>query len=210
MSVKLISITPDAENTLAFCARVSNPANQDKPVGKLLAYCLEHGHFSVFEMANAVIEVNVTRDIARQILRHRSFSFQEFSQRYAEPSSLGKEFVHSEARLQDHKNRQNSIAIDDEDLQGWWDYQVWSIQQTAHSMYEEAVAKGIAKEVARKVLPEGLTMSRMYMNGTIRSFLHYCNVRKDVSTQKEHRDIAVQINNVLSEHLPNLFIYEEL
>jgi len=210
MSVKLISITPDAENTLAFCARVSNPANQDKPVGKLLAYCLEHGHFSVFEMANAVIEVNVTRDIARQILRHRSFSFQEFSQRYAEPSALGKEFVASEARLQDHKNRQNSIAIDDEDLQGWWDYQVWSIQQTAHSMYEEAVAKGIAKEVARKVLPEGLTMSRMYMNGTIRSFLHYCNVRKDVSTQKEHRDIAVQINNVLSEHLPNLFIYEEL
>jgi len=210
MSVKLISITPDAENTLAFCARVSNPANQDKPVGKLLAYCLEHGHFSVFEMANAVIEVNVTRDIARQILRHRSFSFQEFSQRYAEPSALGKEFVHSEARLQDHKNRQNSIAVDDEDLQGWWDYQVWSIQQTAHSMYEEAVAKGIAKEVARKVLPEGLTMSRMYMNGTIRSFLHYCNVRKDSATQKEHRDIAVQINNLLSEHLPNLFTYEEL
>jgi len=210
MSVKLISITPDCEKTLAYAARVSNPANQDKPVGKLLAYCLEHGHFSVFEMANAVIEVNVTRDIARQILRHRSFSFQEFSQRYAVPSALGKEFVHSEARLQDHKNRQNSIAVDDEDLQGWWDYQVWSIQQIANSMYEEAVAKGIAKEVARKVLPEGLTMSRMYMNGTIRSFLHYCNVRKDASTQKEHRDIAVQINNVLSEHLPNLFTYEEL
>jgi len=210
MSVKLISITPNAEETLAFCARVSNPANQDKPVGKLLAYCLEHGHFSVFEMANAVIEINVTRDIARQMLRHKSFSFQEFSQRYAEPSALGKEFVHSEARLQDHKNRQNSIAVDDEDLQGWWDYQVWSIQQTANSMYEEAVAKGIAKEVARKVLPEGLTMSRMYMSGSIRSWITYLKVRRANGTQKEHIEVADAIYNLLKEQLPNIFNDENI
>ena len=210
MTVKLVSITPQAEETLAYVARVSNPANQDKPVGRLLAYCMEHGHWSVFEMANAVIEINTTREIARQILRHKSFSFQEFSQRYAEPSALGKEFVASEARLQDHKNRQNSIAVDDEDLQGWWDYQVWSIQQTAHSMYEEAVSKGIAKEVARKVLPEGLTMSRMYMSGSIRSWITYLKVRRANGTQAEHIEVADAIYNLLKEQLPNIFNDENI
>jgi thymidylate synthase (FAD) len=156
-------------------------------------------------MANAVIEINTTRDIARQILRHRSFSFQEFSQRYADPSVLGTEFVQAEARLQDHKNRQNSIEVEDNSLQNWFDYQTWNVQQTAWNTYKEAIDRGIAKEVARKVLPEGLTQSRMYVNGTIRSWLHYCQVRMDPSTQKEHREVAQAIYNLLKEELPNVF-----
>lgn len=204
-TVKLVWITPNPEETVAYCARVSAPQNQDKEVGGLLSYCLKHGHFSVFEMASACIEITTTRDIARQILRHRSFSFQEFSQRYAEPSALTDEYVFREARLQDTKNRQNSIATDDEELQNWFDYQQHSIQFAAKQVYHEAIARGIAKEQARVVLPEGLTMSRIYMSGTIRSFLHYTQVRTDVSTQKEHRDVAIKVNNILSEYLPNLF-----
>jgi len=204
-TTKLIWITPDAEEVVAYCARVSNPANQDKEVGNLLSYCLKHGHYSVFEMASACVEITTTRDIARQILRHRSFSFQEFSQRYAEPSALTDEYIFREARLQDTKNRQNSIATDDEELQNWFDYQQHSIQFAAKQVYHEAIARGIAKEQARVVLPEGLTMSRIYMSGTIRSFLHYTQVRTDVSTQKEHRDVAIKVNNILSEYLPNLF-----
>jgi thymidylate synthase (FAD) len=203
-SVKLISITPDAENLIAYCARVSNPTNQEKPVGRLLSYCMEHGHWSVFEMANAVVEINTTRDIARQLLRHRSFSFQEFSQRYAEPSLLGDSFVMRDARLQDTKNRQNSLETDDQELQNWFDYQTWYIQDAARRVYDDAIAKGIAKEVARSVLPEGLTMSRMYVNGTIRSWLHYLNVREGNGTQKEHVAVANQVRDVLKEHLPNL------
>lgn len=204
-TVKLVWITPNPEETVAYCARVSAPQNQDKEVGGLLSYCLKHGHFSVFEMASACIEITTTRDIARQILRHRSFSFQEFSQRYAEPSALTDEYIFREARLQDTKNRQNSIATDDEELQNWFDYQQHSIQFAAKQVYHEAIARGIAKEQARVVLPEGLTMSRIYMSGTIRSFLHYTQVRTDVSTQKEHRDVAIKVNNILSEYLPNLF-----
>jgi thymidylate synthase (FAD) len=203
-SVKLISITPEAESLIAYCARVSNPANQEKPVGRLLSYCMEHGHWSVFEMANAVVEINTTRDIARQILRHRSFSFQEFSQRYAEPTLLGNAFVVREARLQDTKNRQNSLEVNDPDLQNWFDYQTWYVQDAARRVYDDAIAKGIAKEVARSVLPEGLTMSRMYVNGSVRSWLTYLKVREDVSTQKEHREVANQVREVLKEHLPNL------
>ena len=204
-TVNLVSITPNAEYILTYCARISNPANQNSTSKALLKYCLDHKHFSVFEMANAVIEINTTRDIARQILRHRSFSFQEFSQRYADPSVLGTEFVQAEARLQDHKNRQNSIEVEDNSLQNWFDYQTWNVQQTAWNAYKEAIAKGIAKEVARKVLPEGLTQSRMYVNGTIRSWLHYCQVRMDPSTQKEHREIAISIYNLLKVELPNVF-----
>lgn len=204
-TVNLVSITPNAEQTLVYCARVSNPANQNNPAKSLLKYCREHGHWSVFEMANAVIEINTTRDIARQILRHSSLRPQEFSQRYQDPSVLGTEFVSSEVRLQDHSNRQNSFEVEDESLQNWWDYQTWNIQQTAWNIYKEAISKGIAKEVARKVLPEGLTMSRLYLNGSIRSWLHYCQVRMDPSTQKEHREVAQAIYNLLKEELPNVF-----
>ncbi len=196
MSVKLISITPDAESTLAFCARVSNPANQDKPVGKLLAYCMEHGHWSVFEMANAIIEVNTTRDIARQILRHRSFSFQEFSQRYADVNLLG-EMVERECRMQDTKNRQNSLECDRDLLKEVFLADQVAVWQMAVDTYNNALANGIAKEVARALLPEGLTPSRLYMNGNLRSWIFYLKQRLDPTTQKEHRAIAEQCLSVL-------------
>lgn len=201
-TAKLIWITPQPEEVVAYCARVSNPANQDKEVGNLLTYCLKHGHYSVFEMASACVEITTTRDIARQILRHRSFSFQEFSQRYAEPSALTDEYVFREARLQDTKNRQNSIATDDSELQNWFDYQQHSIQFAAKQVYHEAIARGIAKEQARVILPEGLTMSRLYMSGNIRSWLHYCGLRSAHGTQLEHSDIAKQIATILKEHFP--------
>ncbi len=199
-TVKLVWATPNAEEVVAYCARVSNPANQDKEVGGLLSYCLKHGHYSVFEMASACVEITTTRDIARQILRHRSFSFQEFSQRYAEPDALTDEYVFREARLQDTKNRQNSIATDDSELQNWFDYQQHSIQFAAKQVYHEAIARGIAKEQARVVLPEGLTMSRLYMSGTIRSWLHYCSLRSAHGTQLEHTDVVKQTALLLKEH----------
>ena len=201
-TAKLVWITPQPEEVVAYCARVSNPAGQERPVGSLLDYCLKHGHFSVFEMASACVEITTTRDIARQILRHRSFSFQEFSQRYAEPSALTDEYVFREARLQDTKNRQNSIATDDEELQNWFDYQQHSIQFAAKQVYHEAIAKGIAKEQARVVLPEGLTMSRLYMSGSIRSWVHYCGLRSGHGTQLEHSDVAKQAALLLKEHFP--------
>jgi thymidylate synthase (FAD) len=201
-TAKLVWITPEAEETIAYVARVSNPSGQEKPVGNLLSYCLRHGHYSVFEMASACVEITTTRDIARQILRHRSFSFQEFSQRYAEPSALTDEYVFREARLQDTKNRQNSIATDDEELQNWFDYQQHSIQFAAKQVYHEAIAKGIAKEQARVVLPEGLTMSRIYMSGTIRSFIHYCALRSGHGSQLEHSDVAKQISRILKDAFP--------
>lgn len=200
--VKLVWITPQPEEVVAYCARVSNPANQDKEVGNLLNYCLKHGHFSVFEMASACVEITTTRDIARQILRHRSFSFQEFSQRYAEPSALTDEYVFREARLQDTKNRQNSIATDDQELQNWFDYQQHSIQFAAKQVYHEAIKRGIAKEQARVVLPEGLTMSRLYMTGSIRSWIHYCSLRSGNGTQKEHQQVAQAVRPVLQACFP--------
>jgi len=202
-TVKIVWITPSPEEVVAYCARVSNPANQAKEVGNLLSYCLKHGHFSVFEMASACVEITTTRDIARQILRHRSFSFQEFSQRYAEPSALTDEYIFREARLQDTKNRQNSIATDDQELQNWFDYQQHSIQVAAKQVYHEAIQRGIAKEQARVVLPEGLTMSRLYMSGSIRSWIHYCQLRSDNGTQLEHQMIAKNISTTLREFFPH-------
>jgi thymidylate synthase (FAD) len=205
MSVKLVWITPNCEQMISDMARVSNPANQGKDGTKLIQYLIENKHWSPLEMASACFEIETTRDIARQILRHRSFSFQEFSQRYAEVSAIQDSFVFREARLQDVKNRQNSIENTDEELQNWFDYQVHSVQSTARQVYEEALKRGIAKEQARCVLPEGLTMSRMYMAGSIRSFYHFCDVRTDPSTQKEHQLIAQAIGEQLKEQLPNLF-----
>jgi len=205
MTVKLVWITPNAAQVISDCARVSNPANQGKDGTKLIQYLIENKHWSPLEMASACFEIETTRDIARQILRHRSFSFQEFSQRYAEVSAIQDSFVFREARLQDVKNRQNSIENTDEELQNWFDYQVHSIQSAARQIYEEALKRGIAKEQARCVLPEGLTMSRMYMTGNIRSWKHYVDLRSGNGTQKEHQLIAQQILGQLSEHLPNLF-----
>lgn len=200
---KLIWATPDAENLVAYMARVSNPENQDNPTTapKLLAYLIKHKHWSPFEMVNVCMEIETTRDIARQILRHRSFSFQEFSQRYAEVVNWDR----GEARLQDNKNRQNSIPTQDRELQRWWDEQQAAVWKQSTEAYKLALQQGMAKEVARKVLPEGLAMSRMYMNGTLRSWLHYVDIRCDVSTQKEHREIAQQCKVVLSLLFPSLF-----
>ncbi len=205
MTVKLVWITPNAQQVISDTARVSSPANQGKDGTKLVQYLLEHKHFSPLEMASACFEIETTRDIARQILRHRSFSFQEFSQRYADVSAIQDEYIYREARLQDAKNRQNSIENTDEELQSWFDYQVHYIQYVAKQIYEEALERGIAKEQARCVLPEGLTMSRLYMTGNIRSWKHYVDLRSANGTQKEHQFIAQQILGQLSEHLPNLF-----
>jgi thymidylate synthase (FAD) len=176
---------------IAYVARVSNPSNQmnTQTAPKLLKYLAKHKHWSPFEMVSICMEIDMTRDIARQILRHRSFSFQEFSQRYADPTQdLG--FVTREARLQDTKNRQNSIETDNGQLrEDWMDMQAKSVD-TAIAAYKWAIEKGIAKEQARAVLPEGLVQSRMYMNGTLRSWIHYCELRMGVETQKEHREIA--------------------
>ena len=202
-TAKLIWATPDAENLVAYMARVSNPENQDNPATapKLLKYLIKNSHWSPFEMVNVCMEIETTRDIARQILRHRSFSFQEFSQRYAEVVNWDR----GEARLQDNKNRQNSIPTQDRELQRWWDEQQVAVWKQSTEAYKLALQQGIAKEVARKVLPEGLAMSRMYMNGTLRSWLHYVDIRCDVSTQKEHREVAQQCKVVLSSLFPSLF-----
>lgn len=202
--VKLIASTPDAERLIAYMARVSNPENQhnDKTAPKLLKYLMDHQHWSPFEMVNVVMEIQTTRDIARQILRHRSFSFQEFSQRYAQSSV----FDVSECRLQDEKNRQNSLPTEDRELQRWWLESQQGVLRAAQRSYESALSQGIAKEVARKVLPEGLTMSRMYMNGTLRSWIHYCEIRCDDATQKEHRDVAVKCRKIISNLFPSLEI----
>jgi len=176
---------------IAYVARVSNPSNQSNHLTaeKLLKYLIKHKHWSPFEMVNVVMEINTTRDIARQILRHRSFSFQEFSQRYADPTSdLG--FVERETRLQDEKNRQNSIETTDEELQKCWYAKQKQQIHEAQLAYKWAIDNGVAKEQARAVLPEGLTVSRMYMNGTLRSWIHYCEIRMAEGTQKEHREVA--------------------
>ena len=198
MKVRPISTTPDAEKIIGYCARVSNPKNQDNPnVSKLLAYCIKYGHWSIFEMANMVIEINTTRGIAAQILRHRSFSFQEFSQRYAE--ALGFEQVNP--RRQDKKNRQNSLDDLSDSTKQWFNSAVSSIQDKSESLYKEALNRGIAKECARFLLPLN-TKTKMYMNGTVRSWIHYIKLRTDPSTQKEHRDIAEEIKNVFSAQFP--------
>lgn len=193
------SVKLNAEEFIAYAARVSNPANQmnTETSEKLLRYCIRNSHWSIFEMVNVVMEIETTRDIARQILRHRSFSFQEFSQRYADPTTdLG--FVTREARLQDTKNRQNSIEIKDTHLANEWYRAQQRVLFAVEREYKWALDNGIAKEQARAVLPEGLTLSRMYMNGTLRSWFHYCDLRRANGTQKEHREVAESAWNQLS------------
>ncbi len=203
-NVKLVWITPDAEAVMGYCARVSNPANQDNPdVAGLLRYCARNGHWSVFEMASVCIEINTTRDIARQVLRHRSFSFQEFSQRYADATLLG-DMIERECRLQDSKNRQNSLPCDDTTTARWWEGVQTEQWLESIQLYKRALERGIAKEQARALLPEGLTPSRMYVTGTVRSWIHYLQVRMDPATQKEHRELAEQIHALLSGLLPNV------
>jgi thymidylate synthase (FAD) len=205
MTVNLVWITPDAEKHIAYCARVSNPNNQDNPdYKKLLNYCKKHGHWSVFEMASACFEINAPRDISRQILRHRSFSFQEFSQRYADVTTLP--FTgYRETRLQDTKNRQNSIETVDDNLKYQWEEIQSNITYAVESGYKWALENGIAKECARVILPEGLTPSRIYMSGTIRSWLHFCDVRGGNGTQKETKEIADAIKKELGLLLPTIF-----
>ncbi len=201
-TAKLIWATPDADKHIGFCARVSNPANQDNPnVAGLLNYCAKHHHWSVFEMASACIEVSTTRDIARQLLRHRSFSFQEFSQRYADATQLG-EFAIRECRMQDNKNRQNSLETDDFDLTVWWTAAQKRMIDEAQFLYGEALKRGIAKEQARALLPEGLTPSKLYVNGTMRSWITFLQARLDPSTQKEHREVAQDVLSVMRDVAP--------
>jgi len=189
-----------AEDLIGYCARVSNPSNQNNVLTteKLLRYCIKNEHWSIFEMVHLVIEINTTRDIARQIIRHRSFSFQEFSQRYADVSELG--FTVREARLQDTKNRQNSIETDNEDLKHTWAMKQEQLLHEAKLVYKWALDNGIAKEQARSILPEGNTNSRLYMAGTLRSWIHYCKLRMDNGTQKEHREIAKECWNILTDN----------
>ena len=193
----------DLQELIAFSARVSNPSNQmNKDTNqKLLNYLIKHKHWSPFEMVSACIEINTTRDIARQILRHRSFSFQEFSQRYANPVEE-LEFVTREARMQDTKNRQNSIEVDDRSLQIEWEREQGRVIWMCKKVYEAAIKKGIAKEVARAVLPEGLTKSRLYMNGTIRSWIHFIELRSANGTQKECSEVAIACAQSISKIFP--------
>lgn len=218
MKVKLISYSQPTENLkvegltnaqelIAFCARVSNPTNQMNmsTSDKLIRYLVKHKHWSPLEMVSLCLEIETTRDIARQILRHRSFSFQEFSQRYADPTQH-LEFVIREARLQDDKNRQNSIKLSDEtsakSLQNAWEVKQQAMIDLAKETYTWAIQQGIAKEQARAVLPEGLTMSRLYMNGTLRSWVHYLELRSGHGTQQEHMDIALACASVITKVFP--------
>tara|TARA_Y100001970_G_scaffold146576_1_gene179997 strand:+ start:14782 stop:15453 length:672 start_codon:yes stop_codon:yes gene_type:complete len=193
----------NVQELIAFCARVSNPSNQinNETSEKLINYLINNKHWSPLEMVSACIEIETTRDIARQILRHRSFSFQEFSQRYADPTK-DLSFVTREARLQDTKNRQNSIETDDRELSKQWEKKQNDLIELAKETYIWAIQNGIAKEQARSVLPEGNTVSRMYMNGTLRSWVHYIELRSSNGTQKEHMDIAIAIAKVISKIFP--------
>ena len=214
MKVKLISYSKpargmydegltDAQELIAFCARVSNPSNQFNmdTADKLIKYLIKHKHWSPLEMVSACLEIETTRDIARQILRHRSFSFQEFSQRYADPTK-DLDFVLREARLQDEKNRQNSVDTNDAALKAWWDAKQKFIIDTVRQTYAEAIEKGIAKEQARAILPEGNTVSRLYMNGTLRSWIHFIDLRSGNGTQKEHMEVARECARVIAEAFP--------
>lgn len=200
-AVSLVWATPDIDKQIMFMARVSNPENQHSERTRLLYYCMEHGHVSPFEMANVCLEVNTSRDIARQILRHRSFSFQEFSQRYQDVSLLP-ECVLRETRLQDTQNRQNSLATDDAYLDNYWQNAQRYVYDVAVQQYREALRAGVAKEQARALLPEGLTPSRLYMNGTLRSWVFYLKQRLDPATQKEHREVAEEALTVLRTVAP--------
>ena len=202
--VKYVWSTPDAEQLVADMARVSAPENVGKTADKLLSYLIKNQHWSPYEMVNMCVEINTTRDIARQLLRHRSFSFQEFSQRYAEVDKLPPAPLR-EARLQDTKNRQNSLDTEDKELNNWWIYMQYNVQKNNQDVYKEALARGIAKEVARAVLPEGLTTSKMYMNGTLRSWIHFYQLRSGNGTQKETRAIADNIGYLVEAYFPNIW-----
>ena len=218
MNVRLISYSQaregdfigleDAQDLIAYCARVSNPANQmnSETSEKLIKYLIKHAHWSPLEMVSACLEIDTTRDIARQILRHRSFSFQEFSQRYADPREFGEQFVIREARRQDTKNRQNSIAMgttqEDMNLINDWETYQQDVIAKAKEAYEWAIENGIAKEQARAVLPEGLTKSRIYMNGTLRSWIHFIELRSANGTQLEHQLVAKECAKVIAEIFP--------
>lgn len=195
-----------AEELVAYCARASNPSNQANhdTAPRLLSYLVRNHHWSPFEMAHAVMEIETTRDIARQILRHRSFSFQEFSQRYADIEALGSGFTPREARLQDQKNRQSSLTTDDQVLVDRWKRLQREVYEQSLAYYRSALLAGIAKEVARAVLPEGLTPSRLYMAGPIRSWIHYIQLRAGNGTQKEHREIAIKCRDELLKVMPSL------
>ena len=202
MSAKFVWATPDADKMIAAIARVSNPDNQGNPnIEGLLQYMMREGHVSPFEMVNACVEITTTRDIGRQILRHRSFSFQEFSQRYASTDSLPVATLR-ECRLQDEKNRQNSVKSNDQSLNEWWIHAQGQLSDMNKYLYTEALKRGVAKEQARALLPEGLTTSRLYMNGTLRSWIHYLQSRLHESTQKEHRLIAQDVLNILRTVAP--------
>ena len=215
MKVKLMGYTQvmpgtfigidNLQDFVAYCARVSNPTNQmnSETTEKLIKYLIKHKHWSPLEMVSATMEIETTRDIARQLLRHRSFSFQEFSQRYADPADMGANYFEtSEARLQDTKNRQNSIETNDEELQNMWNVKQRAVMQEAEEAYDWAIENGIAKEQARKVLPEGLTLSRLYVNGTLRSWVHYIELRSANGTQKEHMELAQACGQAIAEVFP--------
>lgn len=200
MNTKLISITPNSENQIAYCARVSNPNNQENPeFERLIKYLIKHKHWSPFEMGHATFEIETSRGVAAQILRHRSFSFQEFSQRYSEIEG----YESYEARRQDVKNKQNSIDDMSETDKDWFKYQQELLFNMANKIYKEALERNIAKEQARFILPLS-TKTRLYMSGNLRSWIHYVEVRSDVSTQKEHRDIAVSIKEQLKKEIPSI------
>lgn len=212
MNVRLVGYTQpvdmigidDVQDLIAYCAKVSNPQFQTdfSRSEKLLNYLKAHAHWSPFEMASATMEVSTTRDIARQFLRHRSFSFQEFSQRYANPQDMATSFVLREARLQDDKNRQNSIVVEDEQLQAQWNAAQQDVIDLAKEAYDWAIANGIAKEQARVVLPEGNTVSKLYVNGTIRSWIHYTELRSANGTQREHMALAVACAEAIAKIFP--------
>ena len=204
MNVKLVSVTPDAEKHMAYCARVSNPNNQDNEnISRLLGYCIEHGHFSVFEQAFMTLEINTTRGLAAQILRHRSFTYQEFSQRYADASLLGEEIPMFDLRSQDNQNRQNSIDNVSDGTKRYWAARIRDHFRTSLSLYEQMLEEGIAKECARFILPLA-TPTRLYMSGTVRSWIHYISLREKNGTQKEHMDIAKACKKIFCEQFPTV------
>ena len=208
--MKIVSYSYHEEKTLeeqiAYCARVSNPTSQENNLNnqKLLSYLMQHGHWSPFEMVSVCLEIETSRDIARQILRHRSFSFQEFSQRYSTPSL---DFQRREVRLQDTKNRQNSLETQDESLKQKWNEKQDEVARSVHDAYTWAIQQGIAKEQARIVLPEGMTKTRMYMNGTLRSWIHYIQARSGQDTQKEHREVAIACAHAIEPLFPMIVTF---
>ena len=213
MTVRLISSSHDnLIEEIAMMARVSNPSNQNnsKTSEKLVKYLIKHKHWSPFEMVSLTLEIDTTRDIAHQIVRHRSFAFQEFSQRYADPAAMGFPFELRETRMQDEKNRQNSVETEDESLHHMWVQQQKRVIDVADGVYKWAIGVGIAKEQARAVLPEGLTKSRLYMAGTLRSWIHYVDVRTTPGTQKEHLEIARKCGHIIEPFFPMMkeFIHD--